>query len=92
MSNQNPWPPVVVAVAFLFVVGAILVAVAFHDGVDGGLKVWGGIGTLVGVVTGAIPSYFFHQNAQEQQRNANALRLAADDQTVERAKTYGLRL
>ncbi|HLH68621.1 MAG TPA: hypothetical protein VKY90_06230 [Candidatus Dormibacteraeota bacterium] len=92
MSSQNQWPAVVVAVAFLVVVGAILIAVVFHDGVDGGLKIWGGIGALVGVVAGAIPSYFFHQEAMVQQRNANALRLAADSATIEKARQYGLRV
>jgi hypothetical protein len=92
VSNQNQWPAVVVAVAFLVVVGAILVSVVFHDGVDGGLKIWGGIGALVGVIAGAIPSYFFHQEAVAQQRNANALRLAADPNTIEKAKQYGLRV
>lgn len=78
--------------AFLVVVGAILVATVFHDGVDAGLKVGAGIGTYVGVLTGAIPSYFFHQTAQAQEQVANALRLAADDATISKAKSYGMNL
>jgi hypothetical protein len=43
-------------------------------------------------VTGAIPSYFFHQSAQAAERDASALKLAADDSMIAKAKTLGLRI
>jgi hypothetical protein len=85
------WPAAAVAIAFLAFVAAIFLTVYFKGGLDDSLKAWAAVGTVVGVVTGAIPSYFFHQNAQVAQRDANALRAAADPQTIERAKSYGLR-
>jgi hypothetical protein len=80
-----------VAVAFLAFIGSIFLSVYYRDGVDAALKVWGALGTVVGVVGGAIPSYFFHQSAQAAQRDANALKLAADNATIEKARQYGLR-
>ena len=48
-----------VAVCFIVLVGAITVVALEVYQVDEFLKVWAVIGTLVGVVTGAIPSFFF---------------------------------
>ena len=92
MTRESQWPAAVVAVAFLGFVGAIFLAVYYHDGIDGALKAWSAIGTVVGVISGAIPSYFFHQTAQAAQQDANALRAAADDNTIQKAKQYGLRM
>jgi hypothetical protein len=48
-----------IAVCFIVLVGAITVTALHAYEVDEFLKVWAVIGTLVGVVTGAIPSFFF---------------------------------
>jgi hypothetical protein len=91
-GTQGPsWPAAVVAVAFLALVGAIFLSAYYRDGVDAALKVWAAIGTLVGVVTGAIPSYFFRAAAQAAQRNVSALVAAADHDTIQRAQQYGFR-
>lgn len=92
MDDQGPnWPSAVVATAFLAAVTVIFVTVYMKDGLDGALKAWGAIGTLVGVVIGAIPAFFFRQAAQKAQENANKLMQAADDATLARAKTYGFK-
>lgn len=48
-----------VAVCFIVLVGTITVTALEVYEVDAFLKVWAVVGTLVGVVTGAIPSFFF---------------------------------
>jgi hypothetical protein len=49
----------VVAVGFIVLIGAITITALEVYEVDAFLKVWAVVGTLVGVVTGAIPSFFF---------------------------------
>jgi len=91
--QQSQWPAAVVAVAFIAFVAAIFLVVYNRDGIDTALKAWGAIGTVVGVVTGGIPSFFFHQTAKAAQRNTDALLAAADQPTVQRARQeFGLRL
>jgi hypothetical protein len=90
-TRASEWPAATVAIAFLGFVAAIFLSVYYRDGVDAALKVWGAIGTVVGVLTGAIPSYFFRRAAQMAQRNANALKRAADETTIERARSFGFR-
>lgn len=100
MQQQSQGPAAAVAVAFIAFVAAIFLVVYEHGGIDAALKAWGAIGTIVGVVTGAIPSFFFHQaattaqqTALTAQRNASALLAAADQATVDRARQqFGLRL
>lgn len=87
---QKPnWPSAAVAIAFLAAVTVIFVVVYMHDGIDGAIKAWGAIGTLVGVVIGAIPSYFFHQAARRAQTDATKLMQAADATTLQRARDLG---
>ena len=88
------WQATIVAVAFMAFVAVmfLLTPLAYgQGGIDTALKVWAAFGTLLGVITGAIPSYFFHQQAQSAQKDANALRMAADDATIARARNYGLK-
>jgi hypothetical protein len=56
-----------VAVCFIILVGAITVTALAVYKVDEFLKVWAVVGTLVGVVTGAIPSFFFAVSAGKAQ-------------------------
>ena len=91
MNQQSQWPAAAVAIAFLAFVALVFLVVYGHGGIDDALKAWSAIGTVVGVLTGAIPSYFFHQTAQRAQRDANLLREAADEDTMKRAVQYGLR-
>jgi hypothetical protein len=60
MQSTNPsWQSTVIALAFIALVGGIFIVVYEKDGIDTALKAWGAIGTLVGVVVGAVPTYFF---------------------------------
>jgi len=92
MTEGSQWPAATVAIAFLAFVAAIFLTVFFRDGIDGAMKAWSAIGTIVGVLTGAIPSYFFHRTAQAAQRDASALKAAADAATLQKAKEFGLRI
>lgn len=60
-----------VAVCFILLVGAITVTALEVYEVDEFLKVWAVIGTLVGVVTGAIPSFFFAVSSGRAQSQRN---------------------
>jgi len=91
-SSSSSWPAAVVALGFLAFVAAVFLTVYSKSGIDDALKAWGAIGPIIAVVVGAIPSYFFAQRAKQEQDNANALRLAADDATIQKAKTYGLKV
>jgi hypothetical protein len=85
-STKNVWPATVVALGFLGVVGLVLwQALPDSSTVDDFLKVWAGVGTLVGVVTGAIPSFFFKTQAE------GATQRAAAAQDVARASEQAAR-
>ena len=56
-----------VAVCLIILVGAITLAALDAYAVDDFLKVWAVIGTLVGVITGAVPSFFFSVAASKAQ-------------------------
>jgi hypothetical protein len=65
--NATSKQATVIAVLFVILVGAIVVTALVVYKVDDFLKVWAVIGTLVGVVTGAIPSFFFSRAAASAQ-------------------------
>src|SRR5688572_21220858 len=95
--NSN-WPAAAVAIGFLAFLGFVFLTIYYRDGIDTALKAWAALGTIIGIVTGAIPSYFFHkvaekaeQSAEVAQRNTEALMLAADHQIIEKARQYGFR-
>ncbi len=76
------WPSAVVAVAIITLVG-----VMFWRAVDGNFAtIWAGVGTIVGVVSGAIPSYFFQQQAKKAQERAEAISAAAPAEAVAAAR------
>jgi hypothetical protein len=78
---DNPsWPSAVVAVAFIALVGLMFYVAVDHDFAT----IWAGVGTVVGVVTGAIPSYFFHAEAKKANAQTQAL-LAASPPGLEEA-------
>jgi hypothetical protein len=82
MSNQPSWPSAIVAVAVIALVGLM-----FWKAVDTDFaKVWAGVGTVVGVVTGAIPSYFFHAQAQKASARAEAISAEAPAEAVTAAR------
>jgi len=76
MDKQVAWPSAVVATALLLVIGAVTVAAIAKYPVDDALKVWTALTAIVGVITGAVVSYFFTrstvQQALEQTQKAHA--------------------
>lgn len=85
MSNSNAgpsWPSAVVAVAIVALVG-----VMFWKAVDNDFTtIWAAVGTVVGVVTGSIPAYFFRVDAQKASARAEAIAGEAPADAVEAAR------
>jgi hypothetical protein len=62
MGTRGPgWPEAVVAIFFIGFAGLALWLGIDHDKFS---EVWAGVGTVVGIITGAIPGYFFAKTAQ----------------------------
>ena len=76
--------PIIIGVAFLVIV-VIIVFVLFRETstFDEFSQYWGLFGTIVGVVTGAIPSFFFKAQADTAKQQADT---AADDAKKEATK------
>jgi hypothetical protein len=63
--------PIIVALAFIVLLGFIFfVTMREMSTTDDFLKVWAAVGPIVGVVTGLIPTYFFHNMAAEASKRA----------------------
>lgn len=83
-THKSPWPATLVALAFIALVAIILLTTLPDSGdVDGFLKIWAGVGTLVGVVTGAIPAFFFKNEADSANARAMSAETRANDNEVE---------
>jgi hypothetical protein len=69
--GKTLWGPVIIAVAFIILLG-FMFGVTVHEmsTTDDFLKVWAAVGPIVGVVTGLIPTYFFHNMAGEASKRA----------------------
>ena len=67
--DQRLWAAVIMGLAFMALVALMFVLAVTHDFAT----VWAGVGTVVGVVTGAIPSYFFHTQANDSTQKLNAV-------------------
>ncbi len=63
---QVEWGSVVVAVALILMVAGIMIVALVRFSVDGALKMWGGLGTIVGLMTGVMGTYFFTQRVQAE--------------------------
>jgi hypothetical protein len=82
MNSQPSWPSAVVATAIIALVG-----VMFWKAVDNDFAtIWAGVGTVVGVITGAIPAYFFRSEAQKASARAEAIASEASPDTVQAAR------
>lgn len=84
--NGPTWQSTVIAVAFIaFLAYGLYLAV--NSDFD---AVWTGLGPILGVITGAIPGYFFAARAQDEQkvaqRKADALQQAAPRAVVDEAR------
>jgi uncharacterized membrane protein YdjX (TVP38/TMEM64 family) len=76
------WEATVVAVAFVALVGLALDLATTANGGKDFTTIWTGVGTIVGIMTGAIPSYFF---ANAQANKAAAATKRATDHAVRAA-------
>lgn len=75
-STVDKWPQAVVASFVLILVGAIsITAIVKYATVDDALKFWSALSGIVGIVTGAMVTYFFSrgatQSAQQAAESAN---------------------
>ena len=70
-ATPRNWQPLVSALAFIALVAVIfIVTMNRMTNTDDFLKVWAAVGPIVGVVTGLIPTYFFHSSAQDASTRA----------------------
>ncbi|SRR6266498_364663 len=74
-GNRNiDWPAASVAAAFIvLVLGISITAIIKYGTVDDALRWWDGLSAFVGLLTGAVGTFFFTRgqvNAAEQQRTA----------------------
>lgn len=76
------WPSAVVAIALIALVGVMFWRAADADFAT----IWAGVGTVVGVLTGAVPSYFFHRDAVKARDRAEAISAHADPATIAAAR------
>jgi hypothetical protein len=73
MQRHKDWPAVIVALAFILLVGLIFNTTMHQmSTTDDFLKVWAAVGPVVGVVTGLIPTYFFRNMAKDSSDRADA--------------------
>ena len=88
MSNEGiTWPSAMVAIALIFLVAAVTVTAIIRYDVDSALEIWSSLGTVVGILTGAVVTYFFTRQtvaeaqraAMETQRKADSERTRAND-------------
>lgn len=97
---SGSWPSAAVAIALVVALAAMVVASIIKYPVEEVLKVWSALGSLVGVVTGAVATYFFQRENVEATRRSEqrawktfrALREAIGPTAWEDAKknpTYG---
>jgi hypothetical protein len=94
MSSRQPttpaasWQTVVIAIAIIALVGAIAIAaIVKYSTVDEALKFWSALSGLVGLITGALVTYFFSrgniQQAQEEKSQAlQQTQASATDKTT----------
>lgn len=73
------WRSVVVGLAYLaLVVFLVLFCAKETETFDEYSKYWGLFATLIGVATGAIPSFFFHAQAAEANQRADQAQARAE--------------
>jgi hypothetical protein len=71
---QPSWQSTVIGLGFIAFAGFALWVAADHNF----SAIWAGVGTIIGVLTGAIPSYFFKQQSDKATARASALAGIAD--------------
>jgi hypothetical protein len=91
MNNSSPtWQSTVIALALIALVGGIFLVVFLENGIADALKAWGALGTLVGVLVGAIPAYFFgQQTAAAARSESKTAKEVADEERRKREEAEG---
>ena len=64
------WPSTVIALGFIAFAGLALDLAVRSNNFS---TVWAGVGSVIGVLTGAIPAYFFKQQADTATSRSHAL-------------------
>jgi hypothetical protein len=65
---------VIVAICIILLIGALTFGAMWKHDIDGALKIWAALGTLVGMVVGTMSTYFFttgQVHAKDEQIKAN---------------------
>jgi hypothetical protein len=84
MGKDGPgWPSAVVAIALIALVGVMFWAAVDSDNFS---EIWAAVGTIVGVLTGAIPAYFFRKEAAQAEAKASAIAAEAPAEAVDAAR------
>ena len=80
----SDWPAAVVAIGMMALVAALMIVAMHRDGIDAGLKMWAALGTLVGILTGSMATFFFtRQSTQAAIGQAQAAEQLAQHATEE---------
>ena len=70
---NTQWPAAAVALGLIGLTGAVtVVAIRKYQTVAEALQIWTALGAIVGVITGAIITYFFSAKALEESRRTAA--------------------
>lgn len=93
--ESSQWPAAVVAVAILVIIGILMTVALVRHKFEDSLKLWGAMGSLLGVITGMAGTYFFTRDqivqaerqadrAEERvgQLNTEVVSLAATNQEL----------
>lgn len=64
--NEPSWQSAAVALGLLSLIAAVAVASVVSYNADDALKIWTALGSLLGVVTGAVVAYFFARGTVRQ--------------------------
>ena len=86
-GQGNLWPATVVALAFIGLVGVMFWRATYSSDFS---TIWAGVGTVVGVVTGSIPSFFFARTASaatNQARIANEQARIANETAAKKSRS-----
>jgi hypothetical protein len=57
---------VIIGISLIVLIGAIMIAAVIRFDVDAVLKIWGALGTLLGLVVGTMGTYFFTKDQIQQ--------------------------
>jgi len=70
-DSKISWASAFVAGMLLLILGAIMVSAIWkYNSVDEALKIWASMGTLVGLATGVIATYFFTRETMKTEKRA----------------------